>query len=62
MIEEAALRQLYLEEKLSAKQIADQLQVAEAKVVYWLRKYSVANVRLHDQMNIWLEELYEHLT
>jgi hypothetical protein len=41
VIDQELLRQLYLEEKLSAKQIADRLRVMEAKVVYWLRKYQI---------------------
>jgi len=40
-MEEATLRNLYLEEGLSAKQIADKLEVPESKVVYWLRKYQI---------------------
>jgi len=40
-MEEVTLRSLYLEEGLSAKQIADRLEVPESKVVYWLRKYQI---------------------
>ena len=40
-MDEATLRSLYLEEGLSAKQIADRLGVPESKVVYWLRKYQI---------------------
>lgn len=40
-MEEVTLRSLYLKEGLSAKQIADRLEVPESKVVYWLRKYQI---------------------
>jgi len=40
-IEEAVLRRLYLEEKLSAKQIADQFSIPESKVIYWLDKCKI---------------------
>jgi hypothetical protein len=40
-MEESVLRHMYLIEGLSAKQIADKLGVAEAKIVYWLRKYEI---------------------
>ena len=40
-MDEPTLRSLYLEEGLSAKQIADRLGVPESKVVYWLRKYQI---------------------
>jgi hypothetical protein len=40
-MEEAILRRLYIGEGLSAKQIADRLQVPESKIVYWLRKHKV---------------------
>jgi hypothetical protein len=35
------LRRLYLEEKLSAKQIADRLGIPEHKVVYWLTRHKI---------------------
>src|SRR6185503_19098480 len=40
-VEESVLRQLYLIEGLSAKQIADRLGMPEAKIVYWLRKHKI---------------------
>lgn len=40
-MDKAALWRLYLDEKLSARQIADRLGESEAKVVYWLDKYNI---------------------
>lgn len=40
-MDKATLQRLYLDEKLSARQIADRTGESEAKVVYWLDKYGV---------------------
>jgi len=40
-VDEATLKNLYEDERLSAKQIADRLDVTEPTVVYWLDKYRI---------------------
>ncbi len=40
-MDEVTLRMLYLDERLSAKQIADRLGIPENRVVYWLDKFRI---------------------
>lgn len=40
-MDKATLQRLYLDEKLSARQIADRLGESEAKIVYWIDKYGI---------------------
>jgi hypothetical protein len=47
-MDKATLQRLYLDEKLSARQVADNLGESEAKVVYWLNKYKIPKRSISD--------------
>lgn len=45
---EALLKSLYLDEKLSSKQISSRLQCSEGKVNYWISKYRIQKRSISD--------------
>ncbi len=47
-MDKATLQRLYLDEKLSARQIANRLGESESKVVYWIDKHKIPKRSLSD--------------